>query len=579
MIKNYKKSIFDNLITIMCSSFFVSSIFSLIYNKHSFINLNFVSEVNIIMFFGFFLLTFMSLIFIGNKDKIKTRSLWCLLLSVILFSVLLAIDTYEDIYFVIGLLILNSIVIYYVLKDDKLNLDKINISNKLLFVLICLGFVICTTLVAILTIYRYKSFGASTYDLGIFAQMFEYLATTLKPLTTLERDGLLSHFAVHFSPIYYFLLPGYYLFRSPEYLLVMQSIFIFAGVFPIYLLCKHKKINNFYTLLICLIYLTYPALTAGAFFDFHENKFLTVLILWMLYFLEKKKDVPMFIFMVLVLMVKEDSALYIMFIGLYKLFSEKKIKNGGKIFFSGILYFLFAILIISLYGGEIMSSRFDNFFIGDGGLFAAFKTMFFNFGYLINEIISTKKLEYIFWMFLPLSFLPIINKKISNLILLVPMLVINLMPEYGYQYNVNFQYTYGVAALLFYAFINNISLLNKNSKRVLIVLSLVSSIYLNISLNYNKFLSYSSYESSYHNETRLCLDKIPIDKSVTATTYLTPYLSKYKTLYMHPSKYLTDYYVVDMRDNNNLITLNELKNKGYIAWNNCGYINIYKVGN
>ncbi len=59
------------------------------------------------------------------------------------------------------------------------------------------------------TVGRIFTFSTPTYDFGIFSQMFYYMKETGMPLTTVERDGLLSHFNVHMSPIYYLLLPFY----------------------------------------------------------------------------------------------------------------------------------------------------------------------------------------------------------------------------------------------------------------------------------------------------------------------------------------------------------------------------------
>lgn len=42
-------------------------------------------------------------------------------------------------------------------------------------------------------------------------------------MTTCERDRVLSHFAVHVSPIYYLFLPFYALFPSPVTLEVLQA--------------------------------------------------------------------------------------------------------------------------------------------------------------------------------------------------------------------------------------------------------------------------------------------------------------------------------------------------------------------
>ena len=58
---------------------------------------------------------------------------------------------------------------------------------------------------ASMTILRYRLNYASAYDFGIFSQMYYYMDKGLTPLTTCERDGLLSHFAVHLSPVFYVL--------------------------------------------------------------------------------------------------------------------------------------------------------------------------------------------------------------------------------------------------------------------------------------------------------------------------------------------------------------------------------------
>lgn len=61
---------------------------------------------------------------------------------------------------------------------------------------------------------RYYKLSTPAFDFGIFAQMFENMKDGLGPVTTVERNYELSHFAVHFSPAYYLMLPFYMLFRT-----------------------------------------------------------------------------------------------------------------------------------------------------------------------------------------------------------------------------------------------------------------------------------------------------------------------------------------------------------------------------
>ena len=83
------------------------------------------------------------------------------------------------------------------------------------------------------TVSRVESFCAPTFDFGIFSQMFYNMKETGLPMTTVERDGLLSHFAVHMSPIYYLMLPFYCLAPTPATLQVLQAAVMTSAVLPL----------------------------------------------------------------------------------------------------------------------------------------------------------------------------------------------------------------------------------------------------------------------------------------------------------------------------------------------------------
>ena len=120
-----------------------------------------------------------------------------------------------------------------------------------------------------LTILRYRLNYSSAYDFGIFSQMYYYMDQCLQPLTTCERDGLLSHFAVHLSPIFYLLLPFYKLVPSPETLLLFQALLVVSGVIPLCLLGRNMNLGPGPVLVFGLMYICYPAFMGGCFYDFH----------------------------------------------------------------------------------------------------------------------------------------------------------------------------------------------------------------------------------------------------------------------------------------------------------------------
>ena len=142
-------------------------------------------------------------------------------------------------------------------------------------------------LVSLWTVCRVYSFSTPSYDFSIFAQMFHSMRTTGLPMTTIERDGPLSHFAVHVSPIYYVLLPFYSLWPRPEMLQILQAAVLASGVLPLWLLGKRHGLCPLVRSLVCLMLLLYPAYAGGASYDIHENAFLTPLLLWLFYAMDR----------------------------------------------------------------------------------------------------------------------------------------------------------------------------------------------------------------------------------------------------------------------------------------------------
>lgn len=411
--------------------------------------------------------------------------------------------------------------------------------------------ILVTVLTALIGVCRYLSFSTPNFDFGIFSQMFYYMKTELVPLTTCEREKLLSHFAVHLSPVYYLLLPIYYVFDSPLTLQISQAVILGSALVPLYLLLKHFKLSGKVTVLMMTAFCFYPAVFGGTSYDFHENCFLLPLILWFLYFAEKEKHIPMYIFMILTFSVKEDAPIYIAFIALYFIFSGKKKLHGMFMLISSVLYFSLAVFFLKTYGDGAMTGRFDNFITDESlGLVDVFITIFKNPAYFVSQCISEEKLLFILFMLLPLAFLPILSKKWSQFILVGPLILINLMSDYTYQHSIYFQYVYGTTAVLFYLAVLNIADAPQKYKKYFSSLSAVISViffaftfspkltYVNrLNLNREDYVKISS-----------ALDTVDDDASVLSSTFFIPYLSQRKEIY--EIEYCvkdTDYVVIDAR--------------------------------
>ncbi len=509
-----------------------------------------------------------------------------LLFSTTLLSVMFSSAINEEsVYFIIGLGVIDFIVVLWLSKDDKLELSKINISYKTCLIAASALFLFTSIFFSYYTSLRYQNFYNATFDFGIFAQMFENMATTGAPLTTVERSVEMSHFGVHFSPIFYLLLPGYMIFRSPIYLICAQSIFVALGVFPIYLICKKLGLSGKVTLAFEFIYAFYPCLFNGCFYDFHENKFLTTIILFLFYFILCEKRIPIIVFSLLLLMVKEDAAIYLIVIALYVLINKKQYINGSLMLSMAVVYFIIANKVVASLGSEgVMMWRLSDYFInGEEGYFSVFKSILFDLGYLIKMMFSADKFPFIIWMFLPLAFTPFIQKQISTLILLLPIIPINLMQSWQYQYDIDYQYTYGVAALIIFCSIVAIANTKGNIRRVALLMSLIMCFTLAIhtltpKINNNKI--YEANNGAFTDKIEDALKEIPKDASVTADHYIMPHLYFIRELYTVPEYYKnieqTDYFVINTKSTDNTNEMKAVMGNDYTLQNQVEFVQIYK---
>ena len=389
--------------------------------------------------------------------------------------------------FLLAVIAAYTLFLFYFLQKNDLLIDQLTIHSKTVWVVTAILGLIGGAVIAVATSLRYLTFTSPNFDFGLFVNMYHNMTETGLPIISSERDVLLSHFAVHLSPIYYLLLPFYAIFPSPLTLQIGQAVLVASGIIPAVLLARHLKLSGRTQMVVAIIYAFYPATAMGCFYDFHENCFLLPLLLWMFYFFEREKYIPMYVFAALTLMVKEDAAVYILLFALYVIISRKKYLHGIILALGAMMYFVGALAFLnetSAYWAEVyandtprpsiagpMVNRFDNLIHNkDDGLLGAIMTALKNPGYLLEQLFSTQKsnldsffterspwakVVYLLQMLLPVGMIPFCTKKQSRWLLVAPILL-NVLTTYKYQYSINFQYHFGITAFLMYAMILNL---------------------------------------------------------------------------------------------------------------------------
>lgn len=547
-----KQLTFERLLSRLFTGWCMAAFIETALNPYGFAQKEFVTAMSAVRFLAMLLLiaaAITAVSVIAKKDTVPWETTVLLFTSFIYLGQLAFFE--HNFWFSLCLVFVMLIICLYALQKDRLDLKNVELTDKTVIALIACGAVIFTLYSAFVTVCRYKGFIGSTFDLGIFSQMFYYMKETGLPLTTCERDGLLSHFAVHVSPIWYVLLPGYFIFPSPTYLQIMQAVILGSGVIPLYLLCRQTALSKNSTLCICLCYCFFPALAGGQFYDIHENLFLTPLLLWLFYFFEKKKTWGIWVFAALTFLVKEDAAIYVACFALYALCSRKDIKHGLPLLLVAIAYFFTATALLAAFGDGVMtSSRFDAYLpAGSNSMVDVLKTIFFNPAFLFEQVFTVEKVRFMLLMLLPVACLPLFTKKISSLLLLVPMLVVNVMPNWEYQYSIHFQYVFGSIALIMYLTVINAKALSAKVRRFILPFAVSCALLLSIAHVSQFHDTITSYFKKIENHKIVSetLNAIPEEASVVAHGFYLPTVSQRKTVYDMSTGKSAEYIVIDLR--------------------------------
>ena len=306
-------------------------------------------------------------------------------------------------------------------------------------------------------ILRVRSLSVPTFDFGIFTQMYERMRAAGQPLTTLERDGLLSHFAVHVSPVYYLLLPFYALWPYPETLQILQAALMVGAVIPLWLLARELGFGPVQRFLFCLLLLLAPFFIGAVNYDLHENTFLTLFLLW-LFYAAKRRSLPLtLLFALLTLTVKEDASVYVAVFGLFLvlrglLFPRAcrwELGMGLALGAVSAAWFLGASALLRARGDGPMNNRYENLdFTGSGSLVSVVQTLLRSPMKGLYECTEPGKLPYLAATMGPLLALPLLSRRYERCVLLIPLVLINLLSDYEFQHSVFYQYSFGTAAFL-----------------------------------------------------------------------------------------------------------------------------------
>jgi uncharacterized membrane protein len=306
-----------------------------------------------------------------------------------------------------------------------------------------------------LAITNHQAMNTRTIDLGYYDNVF-YNSSHGRPLgCSLLRGGW--HGSAHFDPILVLLSPIYLIYPRAESILALQSVWLGAGVVPVYLLAREKLQRRGAGVLLALAYVIYPALHGANLYEFHSLTLITPLVLWLLYFFEIGATKRYWATLVLLLLCREDVPLLMCFVGAYALLSLRPGSARLGVYTIGLslVYFVFVKgLIMSssgLLGTGKESNSYDYYYEAlipnRHGARDFLTSLATNPVFAIKLALEEPKVLFLLTLLLPLLLLPLFAKP--GRVMLIYGFAFCLLASRGPVFTVHFQYTSILTPILF----------------------------------------------------------------------------------------------------------------------------------
>jgi uncharacterized membrane protein len=312
-----------------------------------------------------------------------------------------------------------------------------------------------TVFFTVLTVQKHNAFHTTAFDLGNVDQaVWNTRHGRILAMTNIE--GLTNRLGTHVEPILLPISLLYFVWSDPRALLLLQTVVIALGAWPVYLLTQRalrhpqpaeqttesgaqatSRVSRFalraLPLVFALAYLLFPALQSANVFDFHAVALAPTLFLFAFYFLETERRGPYALFCLLTMSCKEEMALLVAMLGIYALVVRRRWAVGLATIALAALWFVLAVGVIMPFfdpgGVAPLANRYA--YLGDTPLQMAL-TVLTRPGVVLQRLFTVEHLNYLLSLLVPVAFLSFLAPQV--LLMGVPTLLVNLLSTDGFMH-------------------------------------------------------------------------------------------------------------------------------------------------
>jgi uncharacterized membrane protein len=300
-----------------------------------------------------------------------------------------------------------------------------------------------------LSILRHRAFNTGRYDLGNMVQTVWNTAHGHFLQMTSGDGRQISRLAAHFDPILAAFAPLWWIWPSPEMLLVVQAVAVALGALPVFWLANKHLGSERAALGFALVYLLYPATQWLTLNEFHPVALACPFLLFAFWYLDEDRLVPFAIFAVLAMTTKEEIGFVVAGMGVWYAIRRQR-RPGVIVAGVGVLVSAIAIaVVIPHYNASADSAFYGRYDAIGGSAGGIAKTAVTRPWRILKEAFQGKDVHYLFHLLLPLGFLFLLSPIV--LIAALPEVALNVLSATSTQTSIHFHYTAGAIAPLIVA--------------------------------------------------------------------------------------------------------------------------------
>jgi hypothetical protein len=215
-----------------------------------------------------------------------------------------------------------------------------------------------------LAVLRHRAFGTGRFDLGNMTQAVWATANGHALSVTDVQGEQISRLGSHFDPILAALAPLWWLWPSPELLLVVQAVAVALGALPVFWLARAHLESERAAAALAATYLLYPPVQWLTVSDFHPVALACPLLLLAWWFLDQRRLLPFALCAALAVTAKEHVGLTVAAMGLWYALRYRAPRVGLAVAATaGLIALVAALIVVPHYaaaGSSAFESRYDD---------------------------------------------------------------------------------------------------------------------------------------------------------------------------------------------------------------------------